>query len=108
MADIVVYIPVRNSVEWCRSVTLPAGLDYVASDNGSTDGSAEALRERGIQVIEQPRDLGRIGNWEFCVRHFLDSGKPWMKWLFTGDVLAPDFAASADRAVQAYPQARII
>jgi len=74
----------------------------------STDGSAAALRARGVEVIEQPSDLGRIGNWEFCVRHFLASGKPWLKWLFTGDVLAPDFAAVAARAVQAYPQARIV
>lgn len=107
-ADIVVYIPVRNSVEWCRSVPLPAGLSYVASDNVSTDGSAAALRARGVEVIEQPRDLGRIGNWEFCVRHFLASGKPWMKWLFAGDVLVPDFAAVGARAVAAYPQARIV
>ena len=108
MTEIVVYIPVRNSVEWCRSVPLPGGASYVASDNVSTDGSAAALRARGVEVIEQPRDLGRIGNWEFCVRHFLGSGKPWLKWLFTGDVLAPDFAAVAARAVQAYPQARIV
>ena len=106
--DIVVYIPVRDSVEWCRSVPLPEGLSYVASDNMSTDGSAAALRARGVEVIEQPRDLGRIGNWEFCVRHFLASGKPWLKWLFAGDVLAPDFAAVAARAIEAYPQARII
>jgi hypothetical protein len=31
-----------------------------------------------------------------------------MKWLFAGDVLAPDFAAVAVRAIEAYPQARII
>ena len=68
--DIVVYIPVRNSVEWCRSVPLPEGASYVASDNMSTDGSAAALRARGVEVIEQPSDLGRIGNWEFCVRLF--------------------------------------
>ena len=63
---------------------------------------------RGVKVIEQARDLGRIGNWEFCVRHFLDSGRPWMKWLFGGDVLAPDFAAVAARALHAYPEARIV
>jgi hypothetical protein len=108
MPDIVVYIPVRNSVDWCRSTPLPAGVSYVASDNASTDGSAEALRARGVTVIKQPRDLGRIGNWQFCVRHFLDSGRPWMKWLFAGDVLASDFAAVAARALQAYPQARIV
>jgi hypothetical protein len=108
MPDIVVYIPLRNSVDWCRSVPLPAGVTYVASDNASTDGSAATLRARGVEVIEQPRDLGRIGNWDFCVRHFLSSGKPWMKWLFAGDVLASDFAAVAARAMSAYPQARLI
>jgi hypothetical protein len=108
MPEIVVYIPVRNNAEWCRSTPLPEGVAYVASDNASTDGSGDALRARGVTVVEQPRDLGRIGNWEFCVRHFLDSGKPWMKWLFAGDVLAPDFAAVAARALHAYPKARMV
>jgi hypothetical protein len=106
--NIVVYIPVYNGVEWCRRLSLAPGLHYVASDNCSTDGSGRVLEERGVEVIYQTRNLGRIGNWAFCVRHFLESGKPWMKWLFAGDILADNFAEVAERATLAFPAARMV
>lgn len=108
MTQLAVYIPVRNNAAWCESLCLQPGLSYVAFDNASTDGSAELLRTRGVEVIAHPNDIGRIGNWAACLQHFLQSGKPWMKWLFAGDSLADDFAAVASRAIAAYPQAGMI
>jgi hypothetical protein len=108
LPQIVVYIPVRNNVAWCQEVPLPQGLKYVASDNASTDGSGEALQKRGVDVIFQETDIGRIGNWAACVQHFLASGATWMKWLFAGDTLADDFGAVAARAIAASPEARMI
>jgi len=45
-----------------------------------------------VKLLKHSHNIGRIGNWDFCVRHFLSSGAEWMKWLFAGDVLAADAA----------------
>src|ERR1700675_4291873 len=95
-SDIAVYIPIRNNVAWCRSVGLPHGLKFIAFDNASTDGSGDELRKRGIEVVSQTKDLGRVGNWAACVEDFLASGSSWMKWLFAGDVLDADFGDKAN------------
>jgi len=108
MTPVAVYIPIKNGEAWCAGLRLQPGLSYVAFDNASTDGSADLLRARGVEVITHPRDIGRIGNWSACVEHFVRSGKPWMKWLFAGDSLGDDFAAVASRAIAAYPEARMI
>ncbi len=105
---VAVYIPVYNNVAWCRRLELLPGLRYVASDNGSTDGSAQALADRGVEVIVQERNLGRVGNWAFCVRHFAGSDAAWLKWLFAGDVLDRGFPEAAARAAQAYPDAGLV
>ncbi len=105
---IAVYIPIYNNAAWCRELTLLPGLAYFASDNGSEDGSAEILRGKGVCVISPGRNIGRVGNWEFCVRHFQQSGAEWMKWLFAGDQLLPDAAEKLNRAISEYPAARLI
>ena len=65
-----VYIPLYNGAAWCRETPLPGGMDYFASDNGSTDDSAAILEARGVTVFRQPVSLGRVGNWRFCIEHF--------------------------------------
>ncbi|BDI28886.1 hypothetical protein CCAX7_009370 [Capsulimonas corticalis] len=103
-----VYIPLYNGGAWCREVPLLDGVHYIASDNGSTDESAEILEARGVTVIRQPVSLGRVGNWRFCIAHFQDSGADWMKWMFTGDRLRPDAADILRRAAAQFPDARQI
>ncbi|MFN5857024.1 MAG: hypothetical protein ACK456_14200 [Pseudanabaenaceae cyanobacterium] len=103
-----VYIPLYNSAQWCEELQLVEGFRYIASDNCSQDGSGDILRRKGVEVITQSENLGRVGNWEFCVRHFLESGAPWMKWLFTGDVMLPNAAATINQAIASYPEVRLI
>ncbi|MEI6427150.1 MAG: hypothetical protein WCO45_02000 [Pseudanabaena sp. ELA607] len=103
-----VYIPLYNSAKWCEELQPIEGFRYIASDNMSEDGSGEILRRKGVEVITQPKNLGRVGNWEFCVQHFLDSGAPWMKWLFTGDVMLPSAATTIEQIIASYPEVRLI
>jgi len=105
---VVVYIPIRNNVSWCRSVVFPRGLKFIAFDNASTDGSGDVLKRRGLEVVSHGADVGRVANWAACVEHFVASGAPWMKWLFAGDTLDLDFARTAERAISSEPRARII
>jgi hypothetical protein len=105
---ITVYIPVHNAAAWCQTLELWPGFRYVASDNASEDGSGELLRQKGVEVIAQPTNLGRVGNWEFCLQHFAASDAQWMKWLFTGDRLLPHAAAALERAIAQYPDVRLI
>ncbi|NJK35067.1 MAG: glycosyltransferase family 2 protein [Oscillatoriales cyanobacterium SM2_2_1] len=105
---ITVYIPLHNAAAWCQSLELWPGFRYVASDNGSEDGSGDILRQKGVEVITQPTNLGRIGNWDFCLQHFAASDALWMKWLFTGDRLLPHAATALERAITQYPNVRLI
>lgn len=103
-----VYIPVYNSKSWCESFAPVPGFRYIASDNNSNDGTPEILRSKGVDVIRQPVNLGRIGNWEFCVDHFVKSGEQWMKWLFAGDILRHDSSLKLKAAIKNNPSARMI
>ena len=108
MSGISVYIPIYNGAEWCRHVELAAGMNYIASDNGSTDGSPEILEARGVQVIRQPTSLGRIGNWSFCLDHFRNSQAEWMKFLFVGDRLASNCTPLIQAAAHAHPSTDVL
>jgi len=103
-----VYIPLRNGGDWCETVTLPAGFNYVALDNQSTDGSADVLRQRGVDVRQTHELLGRLENWTATVRDFLAGPHDWLKWLFVADELFPDAHENLRQAIDAYPQARLI
>jgi len=103
-----VYIPVYNSAAWAESFRLLPGFRYIASDNGSTDQTPDILAAKGVEVVRQPANLGRVGNWEFCVSHFVKSGAEWMKWLFAGDELSPDSPAVLARAIAENPGVSLI
>ncbi|MFD2584177.1 hypothetical protein ACFSR6_16860 [Pedobacter vanadiisoli] len=86
----IIYIPLYNAEDWCRELILDPGFKYVASNNCSTDDSANILIKKGVEVINQHHNLGRIGNWQFCIDHFRASEGEWMSFLFTGDSFVPN------------------
>jgi GT2 family glycosyltransferase len=59
-------------------------------DNGSTDGSAEALRKLGnrITLIESSENLGYAGGNNLAMREAFARGADYV-WLFNSDALAP-------------------
>ena len=61
-----------------------------------------------MQVVHQSRQLGRVGNWKFCVEHFLASGATWMKFLLAGDRHKPDSLSICRGVIAQFPEARSI
>ncbi|HXD57565.1 MAG TPA: glycosyltransferase family 2 protein [Thermoleophilaceae bacterium] len=103
-----VVIPNWNGARW-----LPGCLDSLAAeplqpsevivvDNGSTDGSLELLRERGVRVIE----LGRNTGFAFAANRGLEAASADYVALVNTDVeLAPDWLARMAAALDAAPEA---
>jgi hypothetical protein len=112
MNDFVCYIPSYNDSELvAESVNSSPDWDIVISDNASDEPHRSwlaAMAGPRVQVIRQAKSLGRVGNWRFCVEHFLTSEKQWLKLLCAGDRHRPDALRILSRAVEKYPQIRFI
>lgn len=112
MPELVCYIPSYNDSELVsESLSSCIDWDVVISDNASDEphrSKLAAMAGPRVQVIRQPNSLGRVGNWKFCVDHFLASGRSWLKLLCAGDVHKSDATAVLTRAIQRHPQARFI
>ncbi|MFP5042375.1 hypothetical protein [Parasediminibacterium sp. JCM 36343] len=106
--DIAVYIPLYNSADWCKGFMPLPGINYYASDNASTDGSGDILAKKGVTVIRHQQSVGRVGNWEFCINHFIGTGYSWFKWLFAGDELFEGWEIAVLEAANDYPEAKLI
>jgi hypothetical protein len=106
--DVTVYIPLYNAREWCLAFEPLAGFRYIAADNMSSDGSPDILSGKGVEVIRRDSNSGRLGNWRFCIEHFLRSEHHWMKWLFTGDRLHDDSPRLIQDAIFRHPEARLL
>jgi GT2 family glycosyltransferase len=82
----------------------------VCVDNGSTDGSVEAVRDRHPEahLIENGRNLGFSGGCNAGIRWALDQGARWVVLVNNDAAIAPDaikcFAAAAER----HPRAGIL
>jgi glycosyltransferase involved in cell wall biosynthesis len=112
MADLVCYIPSYNDSEWVKeSLASVPDWDVVISDNGSSElhrDALVALASPRVRVVRQEKSLGRVGNWRFCVDHFIDSGAAWMKFLFAGDRHKPDSCNTFRRAIERHPAIRFM
>jgi hypothetical protein len=111
-SPLVCYIPsFNNSEEVLDSVATTGNLPCVVVDNASDALHRERLRgslpERA-SLIQHETNLGRVGNWNFCVEHFAQSGTPWMKWLFAGDALLPGAGERCLQGAAEHPTARLI
>ena len=82
----------------------------VCVDNGSTDGSVEAIRERHPEVtlIENGRNLGYSGGNNAGIRHALERGARWVVLLNNDATIAPDAIDAFERAAAGRPRAGIL
>jgi glycosyltransferase involved in cell wall biosynthesis/2-polyprenyl-3-methyl-5-hydroxy-6-metoxy-1,4-benzoquinol methylase len=71
-------------------------FEFIISDDASSDNSADiirsyAARDARIKSFIQPRNLGMVGNWNWCLRQA--RGK-YIKYLFGDDCLSSPHALS--------------
>jgi GT2 family glycosyltransferase len=62
-------------------------------DNGSSDGSVEAVRERGVEVVENGRNLGFAGGMNVGIRLALERGAAHVLTLNNDVEVEPGFLA---------------
>ena len=86
-----------------------ASVDHViVVDNGSTDGSSEALRQsfgEDLQLIISDENLGFAQGCNLAIRHALDRGAEWVFILNNDTIVAPtifDELSTASAASEEY------
>jgi len=87
-----------------------AGLRIVCVDNGSTDGSQQAVRERfpHVTLIEAGANLGYSGGNNLGIRDALEHGARWIVLVNNDATVAADFVAGFQAAARERPGAGIL
>jgi len=92
-----VLVPVRNGGQWLLRTVASCGASGLNSeqaeilvlDNCSDDGAVEALPAFSgslpVRVLRNPRDLGRVGNWNRAVAAAAEREFAYITFLFAGD-----------------------
>jgi len=86
------------------------GLPTICVDNGSTDGTQAAVRDRfpDVELVETGENLGYAGGNNAGIRHALDRGADWVLLLNNDAVAEPGIAAALERAAEARPDAGLL
>ena len=84
-------------------------LDVILVDNGSTDGSLEAVRASfpAVTVLETGENLGFAEGNNVGLRHALACGADYVLLLNNDTEVAPDFISALVDAVESTPQAGV-
>ena len=85
-------------------------LQIICVDNGSTDGSQQAVRERfsHVALIEAGVNLGYSGGNNLGIRHALEHGARWVMLVNNDATVAPDVIEGFARAARARPRAGML
>lgn len=104
------YKDTLECVQSLRKVLYPA-LEIMVVDNGSIDGSLNALKRRfpsGLKFIETGRNLGFAGGCNAGIRQALKDGADYVLLLNNDTVVAPDFVSELVAAAKGEPEAGIL
>jgi GT2 family glycosyltransferase len=85
-------------------------LRVICVDNGSSDGSAEAVRKRfpQVELIEAGANLGYSGGNNLGIRSALEQGASWVVLVNNDATVAPDVIAGFEDAARQRPRAGIL
>ncbi len=107
MHKIFIGIPVFNGENFLSAaIESILGQTYgdfslVISDNASTDGTEDLCRsfsrDKRLQYIRQPHNLGAAGNHNYLFRR---SEAPYFKWAAHDDVMAPTFLETCVKVLE--------
>jgi GT2 family glycosyltransferase len=86
------------------------GVTVICVDNGSVDGSQQAIRERfpDVQLIEAGANLGYAGGNNLGIRRALEQGAEWVMLVNNDATVAPDAIDGFARAAAGDPRAGIL
>jgi GT2 family glycosyltransferase len=88
----------------------PPGVEVVCVDNGSSDGSQRAVRERfpDVTLIEAGENLGYAAGNNLGIRHALARGASWVMLVNNDATVAADVIAGFLQAARECPAAGIL
>ena len=109
-------LPVRNganAISRCLDSLLAQDLtdiEVLVSDNASTDGTQDILREYAardarIRLILNEQDVGQIENFNGVVR---ESRGEYFRWIGAEDWLEPSYASECSRVLDEDPGAIVV
>jgi GT2 family glycosyltransferase len=86
------------------------GIDTICVDNGSEDGSADAVAERfpGVELIRTGVNLGFAAGNNVGIRRALKRGADWVLLLNNDALVQPGFAAALAAAPGRHPDAGVL
>lgn len=116
-ARVKIAIPVRNGEATLERALASAlaqeGVDVqvIVVDNASTDATfsiaaAYASRDPRVVLYRNPRDIGRVGNWNRCLDVMREC--VYAKLLMASDELLPEFAAATSALLDQHPSAVLL
>jgi GT2 family glycosyltransferase len=84
-----------------------AGVETVVVDNGSADGSPEAIEERfsDVELIRAGVNLGFAAGCNVGIRRALDSGADWVVLVNNDSTVPPDLVDALTAAAARHPDA---
>jgi GT2 family glycosyltransferase len=82
----------------------------ICVDNGSTDGSVQAVRQQfpDVELIEAGANLGYAGGNNLGLRHAIESGARWMALVNNDATVAADVIEGFESAIAVRPRAGIL
>lgn len=82
----------------------------VVVDNGSTDGSIEAIRRAfpDVPILEAGSNLGFAGGNNLAIKWALSKGAEWILLLNNDTIVSPDFLQAFMEAAKQKPNAKIL
>jgi hypothetical protein len=86
------------------------GIQTVVVDNGSADGSADAVAERfpDVELIRAGVNLGFAGGNNAGIRRALDLGADWVLLVNNDATVEPGLVEALERAAEARPDAGVL